>query len=247
MAGGWVKIPRDFLESDLWLERPFTKGQAWIDLRCMAEYHEKIYSYRSISFPISRGQMSVGKQTLADRWGWNKTKVIRFLDTLAKMNLIEQTAKETTTLIQIIGYDPEEDMPEASKPDQPEKKSELVELDKETKAASNMVCEYFGITEMRNVTQFIKASNFCYMLKKDHRLKNFLDQFQAFQKYKKISKDKIPSIDSFLGSPYESFNDGKWCSENWIIKLSKYDTSQPKKSGSNRYYVSSQDHTAGRL
>lgn len=50
---------KKIIESDIWTEQPFSKGQAWIDLATMDEQ------------PGIRG--------LSRRWGWNHVAAIRFL------------------------------------------------------------------------------------------------------------------------------------------------------------------------
>lgn len=37
---GWIKIHRDILYHEIWSDKPFSKGQAWIDLILMANHSD---------------------------------------------------------------------------------------------------------------------------------------------------------------------------------------------------------------
>ena len=93
-ALGWVTISRKLMnDQDLWLSEPFTKGQAWVDLIMMAEWRNK-------------GRYKVGTVYhsmlfLADRWGWSRGRVKRFLQKLESDTTIETTSDTTngTTIL----------------------------------------------------------------------------------------------------------------------------------------------------
>jgi len=245
-------VNRKLFKSDLWLEKPFSKGQAWIDLIGMAEYHDIKKDMRGVEYTVRRGEVCIAKQKLAVRWGWYKVKVMRFLDCLTYQEMISQRSDENATIIRILNYEryQGEELVTVNKPEITQlPKAERVVLDKPAEEVSLQLCSFFGISELRNINQYMKVGNFCFMLNKIGRLREFAEQFSAFKKYKEKSKDKIPSLDSFLGSARESFNDGKWCAENWQNKLTYInDNSKPKTSAADRYFVSSQNHrTADRL
>lgn len=37
---GWIKIHRDILYHEIWSDKPFSKGQAWIDLILLANHSD---------------------------------------------------------------------------------------------------------------------------------------------------------------------------------------------------------------
>jgi len=82
---GWFPVRRSILDDPHWLERPFTKGQAKIDLVMLAEYEgTEITAHGGKKIPLRRGQLFTSIRWLAVRWGWHRNTVVRFLDLLTK-------------------------------------------------------------------------------------------------------------------------------------------------------------------
>lgn len=106
MSGkGWVTISRDICDHWLWDEK-FSRGQAWIDLILHASHsndRKKMIQGQLITW--SRGQQIRSVKTLASEWGWAKTTVIRFLDTLEKEGMITRKGGHLTTIITVCNYD----------------------------------------------------------------------------------------------------------------------------------------------
>lgn len=98
----YFKIDRSLLSSELWLSEPFTKAQAWIDLIGRANYSETQHFYGSKVVTLKRGQLITSTNALAQRWGWNRKKVVNFLKALetAKMVTAEGSAEGTTLTIE---------------------------------------------------------------------------------------------------------------------------------------------------
>ena len=103
--GGWVKIHRSLINNCYWLEEPFTRGQAWIDLILLANHKQGHIRKRGILVEIGRGQVGHGQQTLADRWNWSRGKVIRFLKELEIKQQVIQQKTNVTTVISLINYE----------------------------------------------------------------------------------------------------------------------------------------------
>jgi hypothetical protein len=68
---GWIKIHRDILYHEIWSDKPFSKGQAWIDLILMANHSDnkcmvgnKVEEIKRGSFITSEidGQMGMGQK-----------------------------------------------------------------------------------------------------------------------------------------------------------------------------------------
>jgi len=82
---GWFPIRRSILKDPHWLEKPVTRGQAKVDLFGRAEYEDREASAKGGKIiPLRRGQLFTSLGWLADRWGWYRNKVRRFLDLLAE-------------------------------------------------------------------------------------------------------------------------------------------------------------------
>lgn len=101
---GYVKICRSLLEHPIWLEKPFSDGQAWIDLIGMANYKtikkkqgDKVVTYK-------RGTVFRSILSLADRWGWDRKKVRRFLSALESDQMVVVNGSTHGTTITIVNY-----------------------------------------------------------------------------------------------------------------------------------------------
>lgn len=101
---GYVKISRGLLEHPIWLEKPFSDGQAWIDLIGLANYKtvkkkkgDKVVAYK-------RGTVYRSILSLADRWGWDRKKVRRFLSALQSDQMVVVNGSTHGTTITIVNY-----------------------------------------------------------------------------------------------------------------------------------------------
>ena len=77
--GNWIKVNRSILDQPFWKEKPFSKGQAWIDLLLTVHWkngYDRVGKYKR---KARAGQLWITYQGLADRWGWHKESVRRFL------------------------------------------------------------------------------------------------------------------------------------------------------------------------
>lgn len=97
-------IDRALFENPLWQDRPFTKGQAWIDLIGHAEYEDTKVLKGYELFNVKRGQLLITLKELSDRWGWTSSKVNSFLGFLENENQIKRKTKNKGTLITVENY-----------------------------------------------------------------------------------------------------------------------------------------------
>ena len=105
---GWIKLHRKIRENPLWQEnRSFSKAEAWIDILMEARHSDEPAKVLIGSHIIEcgRGQIIKSLDTLASRWGWNKSKVRRFLDLLNRLEQIRHENVTKTTRITICNYD----------------------------------------------------------------------------------------------------------------------------------------------
>ena len=76
---GWIKLDRKIKYNRLWLEKPFSRGQAWVDLLLLANHSDREYVYHGERVVGKRGDVDVSMLWLAERWGWSRGKVSRFI------------------------------------------------------------------------------------------------------------------------------------------------------------------------
>lgn len=101
---GKFVIDRAIFDNPLWQDKPFTKGQAWVDLVGHAEYEDTTVLKGYELFDVKRGEVLTTLNELATRWGWNTSKVNKFLSFLESENQIERKTKNKGTLISIEKY-----------------------------------------------------------------------------------------------------------------------------------------------
>lgn len=102
--GGWARVQRKLIKSDLWLAEPFTRGQAWVDLILMASHRASTSRVRGVRVDLERGQLAAAVRFLANRWRWSKGKVQRFLDELETDKQIGTQKNNVSTVITITNY-----------------------------------------------------------------------------------------------------------------------------------------------
>lgn len=102
---GWIKLYRQVLDSDLWLDEKFTRGQAWADLLMLANYKESSFRKRGIKVSLVRGQIGKSLDELSKRWKWSIGKVKRFLIELEDENQILVNNSNVNQIITIVNYD----------------------------------------------------------------------------------------------------------------------------------------------
>lgn len=102
--GGWVKVHRSLFEHKIWLEEPFTKGQAWLDLFGNANHAPDFFTKRGQRVDVDRGQIGWSQVTMQHRWRWSQNKVRRFLERLENERMIDFKTDDLTTLVTICKF-----------------------------------------------------------------------------------------------------------------------------------------------
>lgn len=102
---GWIKLHRKIMESDIWQgDEPFDHKSAWIDLLLMANHKDKKLMFGGQIITVKAGQKITSLVKLAERWGWSRNKVTRYLDGLQEMGMIDRKSDNKKTLINIVNY-----------------------------------------------------------------------------------------------------------------------------------------------
>ncbi len=101
---GWVSISRQLTEHWLWEDKPFTKGQAWVDLILLVNHEDNEFLHGNQITNVKRGSRITSIKKLADRWGWSRKKVFDFLSVLEKEHMIEKNSNTKETLLTIVKY-----------------------------------------------------------------------------------------------------------------------------------------------
>ena len=102
---GYILLHRDLMNNWVWQDEEFTKGQAWVDLLMLVNHsdNEKVLINNKF-ISVKRGETITSKLKLAQRWGWSRKKLDKFLGLLEsdKMATAESTPHYTT--IKVLNY-----------------------------------------------------------------------------------------------------------------------------------------------
>ena len=105
LSNGWIKLHRKILDCFIWQDKPYDKARAWIDLLLIAMHHDKKMLIDDEVVMIQRGSFMTSIVKLADRWGWSRNKVVRYLDMLESEHMLNTKRTPKGTLVTIVKYD----------------------------------------------------------------------------------------------------------------------------------------------
>jgi hypothetical protein len=101
---GYIKLHREISDHWLWDEKPFSKGQAWVDILLMANHDTKKFTLGNELVEVERGSCITSELKLMDRWGWSKTKVRDYLELLQKDKMLVKNSDKKKTTLTVCNY-----------------------------------------------------------------------------------------------------------------------------------------------
>lgn len=104
MNAGWIKLWRQIQDNPVWRRKPYSYGQAWVDLLLLTNHQPGCIWPRGMPLHIEAGQVGYSKESLASKWGWSRGKVTRFLNMLENERQIVQHKSNVTTVITITNW-----------------------------------------------------------------------------------------------------------------------------------------------
>src|SRR3989304_4112572 len=102
---GWISLYRSLKKHWLWQDKPFTKGQAWIDMLMQCNHADNKVNIGNAVILCKRGESLNSLDTWAKDWGWHKSRVKRFLELLKNDSMIDLKSTHNTTHLIILNYD----------------------------------------------------------------------------------------------------------------------------------------------
>lgn len=108
---GYFKVDRQIFDHWIWNDKPFSKGQAWLDLIGLANYEDGKTPYKGKVIACKRGTVYRSISYLADRWGWSRDKTRTFLNLLESDNMVRVKATTNQTTITLVNYGKFQDSP----------------------------------------------------------------------------------------------------------------------------------------
>ena len=101
---GWVRIDRKLFEHWIWKDKPFARGQAWVDLILMVNHADGKTVLDGKTVSIKRGSKVTSLRQLSERWGWSPSKTRRFLNELENEKMLKVKCDTKKTVITLINY-----------------------------------------------------------------------------------------------------------------------------------------------
>jgi uncharacterized phage protein (TIGR02220 family) len=121
--GNWFKTHRELENHWLWQKKPFSPGQAWIDCIMKANHQDRKIPVDGEFVTIKRGQFLTSIRILSERWGWSRTKTVKFLTCLESDKMLIKKSDTKKTLITIINYSYYQDKEATEKPPKSHRKA----------------------------------------------------------------------------------------------------------------------------
>ena len=100
---GWICLHRKIRDNWIW-EDP-EKLRAWIDILLMVNHEDKTIPFNGKLITVHKGQKLTSIVQLAERWGWTRNRVYRFLALLKADNMCNTDSTPNGTLITVINWD----------------------------------------------------------------------------------------------------------------------------------------------
>ena len=104
---GYVSIHREIMDHWLWDKKPFSYGQAWIDLIMLANYkNEKFLTKDKKLINGERGVVYRSIKSLTERWGWkSRDKTRHFLSLLESDGMVRVNSTTHGSTVTIVNYE----------------------------------------------------------------------------------------------------------------------------------------------
>lgn len=101
MNEGWIKLYRQLAEKQIWLEQPFSKGQAWVDILLMVNHKPGEAVVGNTTIAVQPGQRVTSIKQLSDRWGWSRKKTKSFLTLLERAGMLAHKSTTKYTVLTV--------------------------------------------------------------------------------------------------------------------------------------------------
>jgi len=105
MSSGYTKTHRRVQEHWLWKDKPFARGQAFLDLVLLASHENTRFMLGNRRIQLQRGQLLNSLDQLAFRWGWGEKRTRNFIEVLVEEGMIVKESTAHYTVITIRNYD----------------------------------------------------------------------------------------------------------------------------------------------
>ncbi|MEL6362835.1 MAG: hypothetical protein AAFR21_17315 [Pseudomonadota bacterium] len=102
---GYIRHHRSTFDHPCFADEPFTEREAWVWMIMEASYKPRVKRTGRHVANLERGQFSASVRFLAEKWGWTKSKVHRFLERLKNRDMIGTETGTGMMVLTISNYD----------------------------------------------------------------------------------------------------------------------------------------------
>lgn len=240
---GWISVHRRIFDNWLWQDKPFSKGQAWIDLCLLANSSDEKMLLGNELIEVKRGSKVTSLRKLSLRWGWSIKKVNNFLDLLESDNMIVVKRNTKRTAYTIVNYNDYQDI-DSSKRNTKETQREHEGNTKETRRKTNN-----KINKINNINNINKIDAEKFIKKWNENFKEKINQSNLNQSINQLSNYSSEEIFNVLDKATKSNyllglteNNNRGLTFNFFtkpnnfekIKSGAYDTFESAKENKNK-------------
>lgn len=122
---GFVAMTRDWQDHDLFDGDEFSRRDAWAWLIAQAAWKPTTARIKGAKIELARSELCFSQRFLAEKWGWSKSRVDRFISLLRDEGMIETRSKIGATanhpagqgqsIISICNYDKYQSSPQGQR------------------------------------------------------------------------------------------------------------------------------------
>jgi len=102
---GYIFLHRQVKENWIWKDKPFSKGQAWVDILLRVNHKPAKVPIGNQIVEVEKGQTIWSVKDMSNEWGWSRKKVDNFLNTLQTDCMIAQKRTTKYTLITVENWE----------------------------------------------------------------------------------------------------------------------------------------------
>lgn len=102
----YLPLFRQIRKHWIWKDKPFSKGQAWVDLLLRAHHNKEPYALPvgNEIVMLNQGELFSSDLQLADDWGWSRKKVLGYIELLRKEGMLSKKGTPKGTTYCIVNY-----------------------------------------------------------------------------------------------------------------------------------------------
>ena len=104
MAQGWISLNRQVTDNWIWKDKPYAKGQAWIDILLRVNHKANKVPIGNQIIEVNEGETIWSIEDMANCWGWSRKKVSNFLNILETEMQITQKRTSKYTLVTVVNW-----------------------------------------------------------------------------------------------------------------------------------------------